>query len=466
MVVSPLPPPPSSSSAPLATGGTRSRSASQQLVARDGLDSDPVVQAALQEAARLLQERDERLRRHPRPAMPAAVSALTNSFHTVLADAKRRGGVGSALRDGVWIDEAQPLLQVTRDAARAALEDGAYFLESKSRSDGTNVNRDRHLRNWFLFCRLLGYRPFMYDRSDVAALHAFVAWRSLGYVRKGDIGKAGVLPGLQHGSVANEVSAIRTYHASFGVDLLEIDPRSSQLVKGLRRISGSVKPALRISEAMMDGMRRLDLASGTELDRAHVTARDLCYTAMFRISEVAATAKAKHYLLHADVSFSMLRADGSPQRCTWVLRSSKARQFLGETRSCLVGQFVDSMWSQWQRNEAFLAERPGARQSLPFVQVRGRPLSKAQVQRRLRARITQLSAGGAVDVPALYRAGTHCLRRGGARMWNALLVGDVFIKWLGRWRSLAWLRYPDVSERLLLGASARRDAFLEERRSS
>ena len=52
--------------------------------------------------------------------------------------------------------------------------------------------------------------------------------------------KAGAPLGVQHGTLANEVSSIRTFHHEImGVDLAKIDPLSRLLVKGVKRMSGT-----------------------------------------------------------------------------------------------------------------------------------------------------------------------------------------------------------------------------------
>ena len=52
------------------------------------------------------------------------------------------------------------------------------------------------------------------------------------------------------------------------------------------------------------------------------------------------------------------------------------------------------------------------------------------------------------------------MRRGGARMWLNLGVGEAYLRWLGGWRSLAWLVYPEVAGGMKARAAALRAAHL------
>ena len=111
------------------------------------------------------------------------------------------------------------------------------------------------------------------------------------------------------------------------------------------------------------------------------------------------------------------------------------------------GDFVTLMWEQHKRNEAFLERNPRFRGPLPFIHVNGKPLKKASVQSHLRKRLEQLPSFGKGNL-RMFLTGTHCLRRGGARMWLNLGVGEAYLRWLGGWRSLAWLVYAKVDEGL------------------
>jgi hypothetical protein len=54
------------------------------------------------------------------------------------------------------------------------------------------------------------------------------------------------------------------------------------------------------------------------------------------------------------------------------------------------------------------------------------------------------------------------MRRGGARMWLNLGTGEAYLRWLGGWRSLAWLVYPEVADGLKQHAAARRAAHMQQ----
>ena len=46
-----------------------------------------------------------------------------------------------------------------------------------------------------------------------------------------------------------------------------------------------------------------------------------------------------------------------------------------------------------------------------------------------------------------YKVGTHTCRRGGATLYYKNGISDKSIMWLGRWQSIAWLVYPEVTDK-------------------
>ena len=62
--------------------------------------------------------------------------------------------------------------------------------------------------------------------------------------------------------------------------------------------------------------------------------------------------------------------------------------------------------------------------------------------------------------------GTHCMRKGGATMWYNLGIGEPYLRWLGGWRSLAWLVYPDVSDGIKRKAAALRAERMRRARAA
>ena len=423
------------------------------------------ARAALQGSARLRAEYEQLSRDNPRPPLSSEVGDFTARFASTLKTAIRSLGVGKAISDGPWINQVSPLPPTAALATVRALTRGVGFLHSVSRARGTNRERDRHIRDWLLFCRLLRLSPYITTAQDTTSIHAYIAWKALAY--RGKKHKSGQPPGLSYQSVANELASIRTFHAeALGVRLHEIDPLAKQLVKGLRRISGSVQSPLRITQRMMLELELLDehTAIKGKLCWAHACARRWCFDAMLRISEIAATPTTQHFLLHKDVLFEF-DDSGRPSRMTWMLRSAKNSQFTMVVRDMLATptprDLVAMMHKVWRDNEVFLADHPSQRRTLAFIHVGGNPLSKSQVAAHLRRRLEQIPAMGAARI-RLFKTGTHCMRRGGARMWLNLGTGEAYLRWLGGWRSLAWLVYPEVADGLKQHAAARRAAHMQQ----
>ena len=130
--------------------------------AGDG-ELDPTVRAAL-ESTRIEEEARQRQATNPRPAVTSVERELSARFHAELKAARRKLGAAAKL-PGPWIDAITPLPPDRAAATLAALSAGASFLHFASRASGTNGNRERHLRDWLVFCRLLGVHPYLSGRG-------------------------------------------------------------------------------------------------------------------------------------------------------------------------------------------------------------------------------------------------------------------------------------------------------------
>ena len=113
-------------------------------------------------------------------------------------------------------------------------------------------------------------------------------------------------------------------------------------------------------------------------------------------------------------------------------------------------------------NEEFLQKNPKfKRESLPFIHVNGKPLTKSSVTSHLCKRLGQTSSMTPERLRR-FKTGTHCMRRGGARMWLNLGVGETYLRWLGGWKSLAWLVYPEVAGGLRRRAARLRAMHMQQ----
>ena len=116
--------------------------------------------------------------------------------------------------------------------------------------------------------------------------------------------------------------------------------------------------------------------------------------------------------------------------------------------------FVRWCYAVKLRNAEYLQQHPTVSPAtLAFVNVAGKPLSKRAVMRRLCEGLAQLRRMERISLPEEFNAGTHSMRRGGARMWANTGIGEQFVRWLDGWRSLAWLVYPEVAAGLLSSAA-------------
>ena len=417
-------------------------------------DLPPVVVSAQLEATDRAAAAAAAGKRLSKPALLASEEAFNAGFRATLAAAKRSEGK-EALRWGQWVDRLQPLPRAEREEVRGILRAKMELLHHSARADGTHTNRDRHLRDYAVFCRRLGYSPRLTPGGDKSALHEYVTWKAMSYAVGGESSRA---PGVASGSLWNEVSSIRTYHREqFGIDLSAVEFLSKSLLKGAKRLDGAKRVALRVDEDMMIQMEALDAADGSAAATAHITARRLCFDAMARVSEVAASPKgeAQHYLLDRNVGFVM-SAEGRPLEMFWTLEHAKNSQYRNRQRRLVAGaetdtrDFVRWCYAAKLRNAEYLQKHPMVSpETLAFVNVAGKPLSKKAVMRRLRERLAQLGKARRVSLPREFNAGTHSMRRGGARMWTNTGIGEQFVRWLGGWRSLAWLVYPEVAAGLL-----------------
>ena len=185
-------------------------------------DLKPNVRAALLENDRLKLERARRLDENPRPRIGREMRELNDIFRNCLKVAKANPNVNAA-RDGAWVRDSEQLPTKRAAELRHALGKGATLLHDAARASGTNAQRERHLRDWMLFCRILRVSPYMTSREDCTTLHKYISWKGLFYSKANH--KAGAPLGVQHGTLANEVSSIRTFHHEImGVDLAKIDP--------------------------------------------------------------------------------------------------------------------------------------------------------------------------------------------------------------------------------------------------
>jgi hypothetical protein len=91
--------------------------------------------------------------------------------------------------------------------------------------------------------------------------------------------------------------------------------------------------------------------------------------------------------------------------------------------------------------------------SLPFIHVNGEALTRGTIQPAIVDGLRAGHASHSLPNPDEYRVGTHTGRRGGATYYSENGAGDKFLCWLGRWASVAWLHYVQVTSRAVCRVS-------------
>jgi len=212
-----------------------------------GLAGPAVVSAAAARVAALEAEFVQRAVDNPRPSVSAAEDLLNARFKQAVSAQRKQRGAGSANAAGPWISAVRPLSRADRRELEAALQSKVEFLCYTARAKETNDNRARDLRDWALFCRLLGHDAMLYDKAGVRTLHLFLAWRALSWESWRKKKGAADRRGLSYQSIANALSSIRTWHFEhLGVKLAPMDQLSRLIQRAVKRVEGPKKGAFAV----------------------------------------------------------------------------------------------------------------------------------------------------------------------------------------------------------------------------
>ena len=357
-----------------------------------------------------------------------------------------------------------PLSKTEQDELQQTMGTLSDRLVAGAVEKSTLAQKERSQRYWFTHCDLMGIPRVMRTHAEAAHLAEFggllgMAWKTSSKTED---------RGMAAGTVSGILSGIRSWHSEVHhIDLKAMEYRSNKVCKALKKLAGPQLPLMRLKETCYKHIIKplradpLDTRSNAIAD-----AVSWCYEALFRISEIADTIShckadnTQRYLMHADVH-SRCTADGRPRKLDWTLRNTKQKEEV-QNRSlwasgtqeleaddvvAATDDFVVRMNNRIAQNETFIATHPHRRDDLPFIHVNGEPVHRKEVEAAIDAGLQSAFAAGLTSDPKNFRVGTHTCRRGGATLYYENGISDKSIMWLGRWASLAWLVYPEVTDK-------------------
>jgi len=332
------------------------------------------------------------------------------------------------------------------------LTDGQDHLLEQSLAPGSRALRDRAVSRWLAFCHVLAVDPIIRSIDDSLSLRWFVYFLGSAWV---NIRKSSHDDnrGLSHKYIAGLLSSVRQWHLDKGyTNPLDFDKITSKVLIGLRRITGDTyKPPLPVSQVALQFVITTLRKRKTTRDTVIAATMIVMFAFLLRISEVAQTATKRGtkaaFLRHGDVVFS----DNKGEVAVGIeLRDTKSDPFNLIARSLPhidKGDVYDVMHRIMCDNVAIAQARNYSDQQLaemPFLNFNGVPLEREDVSQTLREILSQPDAPDGLPDPSRYSS--HSLRKGGATELLRLQIDIPTIKWLGRWKSMAWLLYTAVSE--------------------
>jgi hypothetical protein len=311
---------------------------------------------------------------------------------------------------------------------------------------GTELAKERAVRYWRIFCALLGIPPTPSSFRDAYVLSYFAAY--MGLVWRKHKGKD---VNLQGATVAQTVSMVRRWlHRYYNITILDFDPVTSLVVKGLQKKSGKGLGVLELPVVSFVYLQKKWREEGTPLSLLLADSQILRFLMLRRVSETNSTSnhdgsapgKDARYVLHHNVWY-----DGTFLwfHWPWTKTGPLTRPF---PKSML--KFFVHLMARLRANEQWLKDHPKfKRENLAFFHLEGVPVHRRVVEtemRRLLLRAVVEEPGvGHVNI-VKFRICTHSDRRGGSVWYLVVINGkESFVKWLGNWKSLAFFTYAKVS---------------------
>ncbi len=355
-----------------------------------------------------------------------------------------------------WQRRCAPLPLSIRQAAATALTAGHEWLLDMQLARASRKQADRAVARWLAYCHVMAISPILTTFSDTANLRSYIYF--LGTVWKNN--RRGAL-GLSPNYVGGLVSAIRQWHVDQGYrSPLDFDKVTSKVLRGLRRVTPSCyRPKLRMEKGMVVYIcKRLRHGSRRHFPKKHALAdcMELMFSFLLRISEAVQTPEKSSYLRQGDVRFAF----GATNKVTIGLRDTKTEFDRLVERSLPNVSSTDvysMMLDRWHINNAHALEHGYSdeqRDAMPFINVDGLPLSRMDVVRAVHDTLSDATTlKEHPEFPDANNYSTHSFRKGGATAMLAAGVDIATIKYLGRWRSMAWLIYASVTDASLARAA-------------
>ena len=364
-----------------------------------------------------------------------------------------------------------PLLEADRANVGAALAEMTDRLIDHSVERSTLKQDELSVRYWLVHNRFMDTDPVITDIAGTTRLAQFLSLMGLAWPIAS---KDGARRGCQAGTCRSHRSSITKWlRLTHGIDIASFDHRSGRALKGLKKIAGPLKPLHRLSAACYKRIVQRLRVANTERTDALADAITWCYEGLFRISEIADTmghnkaAGTHRYLEDHDVSIARA-PDGRPRNTEFTLRRTKQKEEIQTRKIFAKGSNVDvakevvnidnndfvlRMNARKLANQNFILLHPDRANDLPFIHINGKPIKSGDVKDALLDGLNECFTQGIGNDPKNYRVGTHTCRRGGATLYYENGISDKSIMHLGRWSSLSWLVYPEVTDKATMHMS-------------
>ena len=347
------------------------------------------------------------------------------------------------------------MIEQDRAVVLEILADGQDHLLEMHLAKGSRVARKNAVARWRAFCHILSLSPIIENVQDSLSLRMFVYFLGAAWVnyRSSNEDKRG----LSHRYVASLLSSVRQWHLDEGyVNPLEFDKITSKVLVGLRRVTGdSYAPVLPVSKLALQFI--IMKLKARKTPRATTLAATIAtmFSFLLRISEVAETSTKNGldaaYLQQGRVAFTVEGTGRDTEHYVNIgLRDTKSEAFkIVELKlpSVRRNDCYSTMFHICEQNKKLARDRgytAQQEQAMPFFNVNGVPLQRADIADTIKDILSSPDAPEGLPDPSKFS--THSLRKGGATELLRVQVDVATIKWLGRWKSMAWMLYANVTD--------------------
>jgi hypothetical protein len=388
-----------------------------------------------------------------------------------------------------------------RDKVLENLQEAREHALSFAWSAESQAARERAVRYFRVFCTMLNLPEAPNRPQDMWVLQYFAVFMGLVW-KKGD----GV-NGLAGSTVEQQLSQVcRWLDEAHGVKVREMDRMLSKVLKGLKKKNHKSQAMMYMPYVTYVFMQKYWLEQGDAQSLCWRDAQSARFLMFWRVSMTAETVshngskrdKHSRNLMHENVW--LLGGDQNQIRTpAWeelvsVLEKAKRMRLLAELKASVLGLKVKDVWTlfpftktsenfarpvtgsdmvarmttRWLANESFLAANPSFdRKALAFFNVNGVPLHRVGIEKELKtlmllALVREPDKGHLS--PLKFYFNTHSERKGGATWAKENGVHESWIRWMGNWVSLAFLKYMFVTHGDMSAAAGLLEAALQASR--